>query len=91
LRGNLLNLTNAEGQQSIVDTYYILNRNGDQPTGRNDTVFNKTAPILCLVSESFFLFATDRKAVYETSLTWNETFSKNYPNIYQQLVGSISR
>jgi hypothetical protein len=87
----LLSLANADGINSVVDTYYILNRNGDQPTGQVDTIYNKTAPILCLVSDSFFLFATDRKAVYETSLTWNETFSRNYPEIYQRLVQAVVR
>jgi hypothetical protein len=91
LRGNLLSLTNVDGEQRVVDTYYILNRNADQPTGQENTIYNKTAPILCLVSDSFFMFATDRKAVYETTLTWNETFSKNYPDIYQKLVAAVVR
>jgi hypothetical protein len=91
LRGNLLSLPNADGQQEIVDTYYILNRNGNQPTGQADTVYNRTAPILCLVSDSFFMFTYGKKATYETSLSWNETFAKYYPQLYQSLVSAIVR
>jgi hypothetical protein len=57
---------------------------------QDNTFYNKTAPILCLVSYSFFIFATDKNAVYETSLTWNETFSRNYPDIYNRIVTAIA-
>jgi hypothetical protein len=91
LRGNLLTLTETDGTQNVVDTYYILKRNGDRPTGQADTIFNRTAPILCLVSDSFFMFSTGKRATYETTLSWNETFAKYYPQLYQSLVSAVVR
>jgi hypothetical protein len=76
---------------TVVDTYYVLNRNNEVPgVDGVQEINNKTAPILCLVSDSFFIFTSNRKAVYETTLTWNEAFSKNFPQIYNTLVSSIT-
>jgi hypothetical protein len=91
LRASPLSIPNAAGDMTVVDTYYVLNRNNDVP-GVNGVqeINNKTAPILCLVSDSFFIFTSNRKAVYETTLTWNEAFAKNFPQICQSLVSSIT-
>jgi hypothetical protein len=91
LRANLLSLPNSNGDQQQVDTHYVLNRNNDKPEGQADTIYNKTAPILCLVSNSFFIFSSNRITMYERTLTWNETFSRNYPQIYGLLVNSLTR
>jgi hypothetical protein len=91
LRGSPLSVPNQNGDMTIVDTYYVLNRNNDVPGVNNvQEINNKTAPILCLVSDSFFIFTSNRKAAYETTLTWNEAFAKNFPGIYQSLVSTIT-
>jgi hypothetical protein len=85
LRANLLQLTESDGSTSIVDTYYRLNR--------NDSVANEvntTAPIIALVSDSFFVFQTGKKAHYETTQTWNELFSSRFPNIYSKLLSNYN-
>jgi hypothetical protein len=81
LRANLLQITESDGSTSIVDTYYRLNRNDSVA---ND--INTTAPIIALVSDSFFVFQTGKKAHYETTQTWNELFSTKFPSIYSQLL-----
>jgi hypothetical protein len=68
-----------------INTYYILNRNQHAPTGQQDTEYNKTAPMLCLVSDTFFIFNTGRKATYETTKTWNEAFATYFPQLFSQL------
>lgn len=65
-----------------ISTYYILNRNQ-----HSHTLYNKTAPMLCLVSDTFFIFTAGRKAVYETTKTWNDAFATYFPQLFQALVG----
>jgi hypothetical protein len=91
LRSNLLSLPNSNGDQQQINTYNVLNRNNDKQEGQADTIYNKTAPILCLVSDSFFIFSSNRRTMYKTTLTRNKTFSRKYPQIYGLLVNSITR
>jgi hypothetical protein len=87
LRGNLLNYTEPDGASTIIDTYYILNRNDQIPNGTTiPAKINTAAPIIALVSDSFFIFQTGKKAHYETTQTWNELFATRFPALYNQLV-----
>jgi hypothetical protein len=91
LRGNLLNLRNDDGTSAVVDTYYILNRNDNVPNGTTIPYqYNTAAPIIALVSDSFFIFQTGKNAHYETSLTWNEVFAQRFPDIYKKLVDAYN-
>jgi hypothetical protein len=77
-------ITDKEGHK--IDTYAILNRN-DNTTITTDS-YNRTPPILSLVSDSFWLFTSHNGGTveYNTKETWNELFSKRFPNIYQRLM-----
>jgi hypothetical protein len=69
-----------------IDTYSILNRNNNQAITQDS--YNRTPPILSLVSDSFWLFTSHNGGTveYNTKETWNELFSKRFPNIYQKLM-----
>jgi hypothetical protein len=69
-----------------IDTYSILNRNDNQAITQDS--YNRTPPILSLVSDSFWLFTSHNGGTveYNTKETWNELFSKRFPNIYQKLM-----
>jgi hypothetical protein len=78
-------ITDKDGHK--IDTYAILNRNN------NDAItpesYNRTPPIICLVSDSFWLFTSHNggSVEYNTKETWNELFSRRFPQLYQKLVG----
>jgi hypothetical protein len=91
LRASPLQVANSVGEMTLVNTYYVLHRNNNEPENESQELNNKTAPILCLVSDTSFIFSSNRKAVYETTLTWNETFNRNYPQIYGSLVNMIKQ
>jgi hypothetical protein len=66
-----------------LNTYYTLNRNSD-----TNPELNTTPPIICLVSDSFWLFTSHNggSVEYNTKETWNELFSKRFPDLYRQLL-----
>jgi hypothetical protein len=74
-----------------IDTYAILNRN-DKIAMTNDS-YNRTPPIVCLVTDTFWLFTSKNGGTveYNTKETWNELFSKRYPEIYERLMGEYLR
>jgi hypothetical protein len=84
LSGKLIN--DKEGH--TVDTYHILSRNDNTDT--TSTYWNKTPPILCLVTNTFWLFTSKNggSVEYNTKDTWNDLFSKRYPEIYNRLMGA---
>jgi hypothetical protein len=69
-----------------IDTYAILNRNND--TVITPDSYNRASPILCLVSDTFWLFTSKNGGTveYSTKETWNELLSRRYPQIYNQLM-----
>ena len=67
------------------DTYYILNRHNNLPNGPQGLKKNESQPILCLTSDTFWLFSYNRPARYETTSTWNDVFQSNYPQLYAQM------
>ena len=71
-----------------IDTYAILNRNNTQAI-TNDS-YNRAAPVLCLVSDTFWLFTSRNGGTveYNTKETWNELFSRRYPEIYKRLMSA---
>jgi hypothetical protein len=71
-----------------VDTYYILNRN-DKTTISADS-YNRTPPVMCLVTDTFWLFtsANGGTVEYNTKETWNELFKKRYPELYGRLMSA---
>jgi hypothetical protein len=78
-------ITDKDGNK--VDNYAFLNRN-DNRVVSNDS-YNRTHPIMCLVTDTFWLFTSQNGGTveYNTKKTWNELFSKRYPQIYQRLLG----
>ncbi|GHU21436.1 hypothetical protein FACS189472_14110 [Alphaproteobacteria bacterium] len=68
------------------DTYYYLNAEGDQVD--DEAHHNHTAPILAIVSDSFWLFTTTERPTYEIAAGWNETLMKHYPDVLRRLGGS---
>jgi hypothetical protein len=76
----------TDANNNRIDTYHILNRNNN--TVITDSSYNRTPPIICLVSDSFWLFTSHNggSVEYNTKETWNELFSKRFPNIYNRLM-----
>jgi hypothetical protein len=68
-----------------MDIYGLLNRNNEIMTSE---LYNRTPPLICLVWDTFFLFSSQNRGSveYNTKETWNELFSKRYPDIYQRLL-----
>jgi hypothetical protein len=66
-----------------MDTYYNLARHNN-----TDVIANRTPPIVCLVSDSFWLFTSHNGGTveYNTKDTWNELFLKRFPNLYNALM-----
>jgi hypothetical protein len=73
----------ASGQGG--DTYYYLNAEND--TTDDEAHKNHTCPIIGIVSDAFWLFSAGSRPIYETSLSWNECFAKNFPEIFRRLAG----
>jgi hypothetical protein len=69
-----------------LDTYAILNRN--DVTDITTSSYNRTPPIICLVSDTFWLFTSENGGTveYNTRETWNDLFAKRYPEIYRRLM-----
>jgi hypothetical protein len=68
------------------DVYYYLNAESD---GADDEAHkNHTAPILAVVSDTFWMFSTSDRPVYEIGLTWNECLAKHHPDVLQKLAGA---
>jgi hypothetical protein len=93
LKGTPLSV-DLEGNQipPELNTYYRLNRNNDNhaAVGAVDKL-NRTAPILSLVSDTFFIFQVGQLAVYETGHTWNEIFSTRFPDLYDKLLAIVEK
>jgi hypothetical protein len=70
----------SEGEQ---DTYLYNNRHNN---ARTPAKRNLTPPVICLISDTFWLFSSGKQAIYETSKTWNEVFRDNYPALYNSLL-----
>jgi hypothetical protein len=64
------------------DTYYIQARHNNQDNSKK----NNVPPLLCLVSDSFWLFSSKGPAIYETQGSWNSVFQKHFPDLFQQLL-----
>jgi nucleosome binding factor SPN SPT16 subunit len=78
----------TDKENNKLDIYYFLNRNNDTTT--NSDSYNKAPPVLCLVSDTFWLFSSKNggSVEYNTKETWNELFSRKYPEIYGQLMNA---
>jgi hypothetical protein len=84
LKGNFITV---DGHK--IDIYVLLNRNNESMTSE---LYNRTPPVICLVSDTFFLFSSQNggSVEYNTKETWNELFSKRYPEIYQRLMNAYT-
>jgi hypothetical protein len=71
-----------------IDTYAILNRNNNQTITPDS--YNRTPPIMCLVTDTFWLFTSHNGGTceYNTKETWNELFQRTWPNLYGRLMGA---
>jgi hypothetical protein len=74
---------NAATRAGGGDVYYYLNAENEN----DEEQHNHTAPILAVVSDTFWLFSSSEKPQYETSTSWNDTLQKSYPEIFQRLMG----
>jgi hypothetical protein len=79
-----------DGAGHKIDCYYNLNRN-DTTTVSSDS-YNRTPPILCLVTDTFWLFTSRNGGTveYNTKETWNELFQKRYPELYNRLMAEYT-
>jgi hypothetical protein len=68
------------------DVYYFLNSENDQID--DEAHKNHTAPILAVVSDTFWLFSSKGRPTYEIGMSWNECLAKNYPDVLRRLAGS---
>jgi hypothetical protein len=77
-------ITDKDGNK--VDNYTYLNRNDNQVVSNES--YNRTPPIMCLVTNTFWLFTSQNGGTveYNTKETWDELFKKIYPSIYQRLM-----
>jgi hypothetical protein len=64
-----------------------LNRNDNWVVSGSES-YNRTPPIMCLVTDTFWLFTSQNGGTveYNTKKTWDELFKKRYPSIYQRLM-----
>jgi hypothetical protein len=70
-----------------IDTYSILNRNDNKAITPES--YNKTPPILALITDTFGLFTSKNggSVEYNTKESWNDLFGNRYPCIYDTLMG----
>jgi hypothetical protein len=80
LKGNFITVENHK-----VDLYGLLNRNKEVLQKEHH---NRTPALICLVSDTFFLFTSQNGGTveYNTKESWNELVSKRYPEIYEKLM-----
>jgi hypothetical protein len=76
----------SDKENNKLDTYAILNQNNNNSI----TVYNRTPPLICLVSDTFWLFTSQSggSVEYNTRETWNDLFAKRFPDIYKKLMDS---
>jgi hypothetical protein len=68
------------------DVYFFLNDESDSDD--DDAHKNHTAPILSVVSDTFWLFTTTERPVYEIGMSWNECLAKHFPDVLRRLAGT---
>jgi hypothetical protein len=77
-------ITDKDGNK---DNYTFLNRNDNRVVNGNES-YIRTPPIMCLVTDTFWLFTSHNggSVEYNTKETSDELFKKRYPSIYQKLL-----
>jgi hypothetical protein len=78
-------ITDKDGNK--VDNYTFLNRNDNRVVSGSES-YNRTPPIMCLITDTFWLFTLHNggSVEYNTKETWDELFKKRYPSVYQRLL-----
>jgi hypothetical protein len=78
-------ITDKDGNK--VNNYTFLNRNDNHVVSNSDT-YNRTPPVMCLVTDTFWLFTSNNggSVEYNTKEKWDELFKKRYTAIYQRLM-----
>jgi hypothetical protein len=76
----------VDAKNNKMENYVNLNRNDNSQF--TDASYNRSPPILCLVTDTFWIFTSKNGGTveYNTKETWNELFSRRYPEIYQRLM-----
>jgi hypothetical protein len=76
----------TDNNNNRIDTYYNLNRHNN--IVENDATYNRTPPIICLVSDTFWLFTSHNggQVEYNTRDTWNKLFAERFPDLYDKLM-----
>jgi hypothetical protein len=74
-----------DGNNIVIDNYARLHRNNQVFVNE---MYNRTPPIVCLVSDTFWLFTSNNGGTveYNTRETWTELFNRRYPQIYSRLM-----
>jgi hypothetical protein len=72
-----------------MDTYFLMNRNDSEITSDS---YNIAPPLVCLVTDTFWLFTSRNggSVEYNTKETWNELFSKRFPDLFRSLITAYS-
>jgi hypothetical protein len=85
----------ADTENITITGTFITDKDGHKwITTHNDNKivlnesYNQTPPIMCLVTDAFWLFTSQNGGTveYNTKETWDELFKKRYPSIYQRLM-----
>jgi hypothetical protein len=86
-----------DGKYRLKNKYCILNRHNYQPGKTNPETgqgivaaeINITAPLFITVHDTFWILGVGQKAIYNTTMTFNEVFSQYYPDFFTQLLNAL--
>jgi hypothetical protein len=70
------------------DIYYLRHRHNQperDPVSQQSKV-NVCPPVINFLSDTFWLFSSNKHAVYEISKSWNQVFKDNYKSLYDKLL-----
>jgi hypothetical protein len=93
-------LTNNELDRVSINNYRILNRYNRKP-GETDpdstantimpTLYNNTAPLILIITDTFWVFQVGQRPKYYTSREWMDIFKNDYPEKFAQLRKMVSK
>jgi hypothetical protein len=80
-------ISDADGHK--MNTYFLMNCSDSEIT--NDS-YNKALPLLYLMTNTFLLFTSMNGGSVEYNIkeTWNELFSKRFPELFRGLMTAYS-
>jgi hypothetical protein len=80
-----LTLTAAPIFNDDRNTYLLLNQHNTLNVENPTREINGTPPIIALNSPSVWFITSSRPPIYETSARYNESFARNFPELFRSL------